>query len=215
MKFPKNFIPKKNLADKVKQLIKNPLKRKNEFDERIFHELLLGLEEFAKTQAPSLMLTYKVAQGIASQIDYTKKHIEKLTNSMNLEHNMSKFNGYYLSALVNKIIKEDDIINVTLKDGFHGIGALQKKGILVVKGNVGQYCGMDQRGGEIIIHGNVDKGLGMNMLGGKIIVYGNVDYGVGFCMRGGEIYVFGEIRSIGKNCNGKIYKNNQRIRPTS
>lgn len=73
------------------------------------------------------------------------------------------------------------------------------KGMIEVKGSVGEYAGgayrgsvKGMKGGTIIVRGSAGNELGCFMRGGLIKVYGNVGQFVGMHMRKGTIYIQGD-----------------------
>ena len=158
-----------------------------------------------------------IASALLKGVNYTIKDIEELCPILSQSYaNETNSIGIFISAAINKIIKETDTINLD----FAGIevnylGYCLTRGNLIIKGSVGGYTGQSMRSGSITIHGNAGGNTGCSMQSGSItihgnsedatgrfmkdgsiIVDGNADSFTGFCSEGGEIKVNGEIKGI-------------------
>ncbi|MBU4502540.1 MAG: hypothetical protein KKA79_08130, partial [Nanoarchaeota archaeon] len=96
--------------------------------------------------------------------------------------------GFYLSALINKIIQPDDVITLNITEEVDGLGTKLQHGTLIVNGDVGDD-------------------VGHAMAGGKLIVKGNIASSVGYCMEGGEIHINGCMEDFQEDSilKGKLY----------
>lgn len=121
--------------------------------------------------------------------------------------------GIYLSALLNRVIKESDVIQLDIKpteDDF-AIGLLMNLGMFLPRGKlvfngdaVIGAVGYGMNGGEIIVNGNCRGEPAQSMKRGKITIEGDIlddhyrnTYGVAYGMEGGTLIVKG---------NAKIFK---------
>ena len=171
-----------------------------------------ALEEFAKLNDYEDDIS--TASALLKGVNYTIKDIEELCPILSQSYaNETTSIGIFISAAINKIIKETDTIVLD----FAGIevnylGYCLTRGNLIIKGSVGGYTGQSMQSGSITIHGNSEDATGRFMKDGSIIVDGNADSFTGFCSEGGEIKVNGEIKGIGKYaeaaifCKGKMVK---------
>ncbi|MBU4502376.1 MAG: hypothetical protein KKA79_07295, partial [Nanoarchaeota archaeon] len=188
MKFPKSFIPDKDLKNNIEKLIKEPKKNKT-FSELGVEYLIQSCDEFLTDQKRKDMFAGRsIAKRIADEIIYTKQELEELSKRITVKKETDRQLGIYLSFLVNKIIKEKDIIKLTLKHELKYIGTKLSRGTLIVKGNVGKYSGWCMTGGELIIEGNA-KSAGWFMRGGHYTLKGNAIGDVGAGMADGYITV--------------------------
>jgi len=214
MKLPKTFRPEKNLEEKTAQLmddshvidrysrvrVKNLLKYCDEF-------LKVAEEEDARRSN-----VYNLAKNFARDLDYTMLDVEELAKRLKDTFFGNCCQGFYLSALINKIITDDKPVILNPVGNLDGLGAYLQKGSLVVHGKIGMYLGYGMEGGNIEVHGDVCAGAGYKMKGGIIRVEGNT-MRLGYEMHGGEIYVNGHIELIPNSCKGKIYEYGKLIWP--
>ncbi len=103
-------------------------------------------------------------------------------------------NGIFLSSLINySEEKKFEIVTAHLVKEMGWIGCFNKKS-LVVKGNAGFATGTRMEKGIIKIMGDAGKYIGG-------------------ASEGGKIHVSGRIRSIGQDCEAKIYRKGKLIWP--
>ena len=113
------------------------------------------LEEFAKSNTYEDVLS--IASTLLKGVDYTIKNIEDLCPRLSLSYTKETYSiGIFISAAINKIIKETDTIVLD----FAGIevnylGYNLPCGNLIIKGNAGKYTGGSSEGGEIKVNGKI------------------------------------------------------------
>jgi len=197
MKLPKTFIPKK------KQNINRLLKPKEEkADEFALETILESLNNYIKYKDifASLHNQYETCKKIIENLvnvektSYSKKEIEELSKDITIDDLTQHMAGIYFSALVNKIITDNEIITLNFEKQLSGLGVYLPKGTLIIQGDAGNHTGN-------------------SMTGGKIIVKGNAGDYTGCWMKDGEIHVEGEIKSVAKLCEGKVYQKGRRKYP--
>ena len=157
---------------------------------------------------------FSTASVLLKGVDYTIKNIEDLCPRLSLSYTKETYSiGIFISAAINKIIKETDTIVLD----FAGIevnflGYNLPCGNLIIKGSVGNDTGNHMQSGSITICGNAGICTGCSMKGGSIIVDGNAGSFTGDYSESGEIKVNGEIKGISNNakaaifCKGKMVK---------
>lgn len=205
MKIPKVFIPE-NVN--IEKLLTKP---KYDYDENTVLTLLGKCEKFLWELEDSyeldkkLDMVYGVGKGLAGETSFTEWDVNELSKRIIVKHDLARYSGFYLSALVNKIIKKFDQIELEPHEELFGLGAYLKTGKLIVRGDVGYFAGAFMSGGVCIIDGNTGNRSGNGMAGGKLIIYKNAGKDTGDFMTGGEIRVDENIGSISPNCRGKMY----------
>ncbi len=136
---------------------------------------------------------FSTASTLLKGVNYTIKDIEELCPILSQSYaNETTSIGIFISAAINKIIKETDTIVLD----FAGIevnylGYCLTRGNLIIKGSVGGYTGQSMQSGSITIHGNSGDATGRSMKGGSIIVDGNAGKYTGEFMQFGSITIHG------------------------
>ena len=136
---------------------------------------------------------FSTASTLFKGVNYTIKDIEELCPILSKSYaNETNSIGIFISAAINKIIKETDTINLD----FAGIevnclGYCLTRGNLIIKGSVGGYTGHSMQSGSITIHGNAGDWTGNSMEDGSIIVDGNAGKYTGDFMQSGSITIHG------------------------
>ena len=134
-----------------------------------------------------------IASALLKGVNYTIKNIEELCPILSKSYaNETNSIGIFISAAINKIIKETDTINLD----FAGIevnclGYCLTRGNLIIKGSVGDDTGHSMQSGSITIHGNAGDRTGDSMEDGSIIVDGNAGKYTGDFMQSGSITIHG------------------------
>ncbi|MBU4501563.1 MAG: hypothetical protein KKA79_03160 [Nanoarchaeota archaeon] len=191
MKLPKSFRPVKDLEENIECLLKEP-----DYNPKIVSYLWDSCEDFLENTTDLGFLKdryycYYYGEKLAQKIDYNKTELEILSQKITITKENDKWLGIYLSALVNKIINEDDEITLTPKYPLNGIGECHKKGRLIVQGNASDYTGFYMKGGRLVVEGNANDNTGYGMVGGELVVEGNANGFTGCCMSGGRLVVEG------------------------
>jgi len=205
MKLPKVFVPEKKLEKKVEMLSKEPEQLKNNM-------LLESCKEYLiqEKKCNDFMESYELAEKITKKINPDQKDLEHLSE---LIKNEKKWLSIYFSALVNKIIDEDDIMTFNFYEQLCCLGSYLEKGTLVIEGNTGTRTGFKMKGGNIQVQGNATHWTGLYMEGGIIHIQGNAGESTGWGMKDGEIHVDGKINHIDIFCRGKIYNKGELVWP--
>lgn len=206
MKIPRICVPEgSNLDSKVKEMLNTDKSPKPMAGSLLKH--YLRLKDTLENDLTAGSIGKKV------EINYTKEDLTELSKSV-IEHEKAReYFGSYLSALVNNIIKDNDEIILKPKMELNWIGAMLKKGTLIVEGNVGHHAGDSLNCGKLVIKGNTERYLGIGLRHGLIKVYGKAGYEIGLHSTGGEIDVYGKIKSIANSCDAWIYLDGKRIWP--
>ncbi|MBU4503053.1 MAG: hypothetical protein KKA79_10745 [Nanoarchaeota archaeon] len=227
MKIPSAFRPNKELEANIEDLISDDSIR-----EKSLRAIINGYSYFLEGMKYNRNNTarYLLGLSIAKDIKYTSKGIGLFAEQ--LDKDATQSSGFYISALVNNIIKEDETITLNLNAVLSGLGAYLRKGCLEINGNflnnTGYFMqggclhiygnglnttGAEMKEGIIVIKGNLNNITGYMMKGGEIKVYGNVREDIGLRMSGGTIRINGGIENFSSNCNGNIYHNGRKIWP--
>ncbi len=215
MKIPKTFIPNKDLEETIETLLLEKPDTNN-YDKEALSRLLKSCETFVKQRNdihPYLDMVYKIGENLASRMPhFAKDDLEELSKRITAENCKDMYLGFYISALINKIVTENDIITLKLDVELYGIGAYQKKGTTTVKGNLGYFAGHFLEGATLIVEGNTGNRTGNGMKMGKIVITGGTGEDTGDFMTGGEIITYGRIKSVSSSCHGTIYSEGKKIR---
>lgn len=150
------------------------------------------LDEYNKFRKQVLMKciekAYKTGVELAEDIIYTKHDLEEFSQRIPLKRNDHVYLGVYLSALINKVITEKDVLTLNLNAELDGLGAYLERGTIIIKRGTLDYTGSFMEGGTIIVYGDVRDFTGLSMKKGRIIVRGQIKgHYTGLCMIGGEV----------------------------
>lgn len=217
MKIPKTFV-KENISDKDLKKILN-LEEDKLFNKHM-DRLVSSCDQFLSQAYGSSDVKYEIGEKIASKYLYTLENIENLSKRVLLEAvplwpNFNVKNlGFYFSALINKIITENDTVKLTLGIKPEGIGSHLAKGKIVVDSSAGGWAGAYMTGGGLVILGNAGDYIGYEMINGIIIVSGRVGGTVGYQANGGEIYADDIESMIALSCKATVYKKGKKIWPS-
>lgn len=184
---PKNFIPQKETKKFTEKLLEGKVGVFNE----TLEELLKGLETFLNGH-----ISYGHAELIAVGIEYSKADLQQFCERLgDYEEHVGFHNaGFYLSALVNKVIGKGEEIRLKLpntKKKLESVGNRMRQGKLIILGDVGDDAAYGMRGGELVIFGSTGCGVGCNMVAGKVHAY--KIGGVSRWRERGEIYEAGSL----------------------
>jgi len=167
MKLPKSFIPEKDLDSKVKNLLKEP-----DYSFKNINLLLSTCKEFLEEEVHfSHNEAYFFSLDLVKNISYSKEDIEKLSEEI-VSINYTDWLGLHFSALINKIIQNDDIITLNFHKKLTGLGTYMEKGKLIVDGDLKYITGYFMGGGEIHVNGKIEN-IAQNCEG-KIYCKGNL-----------------------------------------
>jgi len=187
MKVPKSFRLEKDLDENVKRLLKEP--KIKSYNPVIVEELLDLSKEFLQTRKGFYQNWYNQAIKLTRGIRYSLKDVEGLSRKIRVENEKSRDLGMYLSALINKVITENDKITLTLEEKLNFIGTYQEKGTITVEGDANDHTGYGMKGGKITVKGDAEYYTGRWMQGGELTVKGNTNNYTGYGMKGGKITV--------------------------
>ncbi len=211
MRIPKIFLPERNIS--IEDLLrKHELnkyeynKHKYDYDKNNVKALLENCQKFVWELGDySLTKVYNIGKGLAGKTSFTAWDVNELSKRITVKYDSERYLGFYLSALVNKIIKEFDQIELEPREELFGLGAYLPTGKLIVRGNMRYFAGTFMSGGVCIIDGNTGNRTGNGMTGGRLVIYGDAGKDTGIFMTDGTIIVDGNIGSIDSTCKGKIY----------
>lgn len=197
MKFPKTFRPEKGLDEKIKYLLDSAGFENSHASPIRVRDLMLNAAKFMserdKANAVSLD-SCKLAEEIVQDMEYYNKYDLEYFARVITEDNSNRHLGEYISALLNKIIQEDEIICLELREPLDYLGYKLERGTLVIKGDAGNALGSSNNGGKIIVDGNARDSVGFQMKKGCIIVNKDVKDYLGLDIYGGEIHVGGDAK---------------------
>lgn len=193
MKLPQSFIPKKDLDREMERLLKEP----DINHPKRLPQLLENCKFFLEEQKDLWYLNeiYNIAEDTVKYICYAQEDLEQLVKKVKINQKQDLRLGFYFSALINKIIKEGDLITLDLNEILlQGLGTSFEKGTLRIIGGTGYDTGFKMKGGLLIVNGNTGHNTGLHMVGG-------------------EIRVYEKIESIATGCEGTIYQNDKKVCP--
>ncbi len=214
MKIPKTFKPEKNLEKNIERLLSEKPNLKN-YNETTVGMLLKNCKTFLDKQfhITELSEVYKMGEDLVKKLDFTKEDVEEVSQRIEVNNDDYKYAGFYLSALINKIITEQDVINLKFDVELFGVGSYLKTGKLIIDGYVGHFLGHCMEGGEIITKKDAGNNVGNGMQAGKIIINGDVGCSTGIFSEGGDIIVYGNIEKIADSCKARIHKWGKQVWP--
>lgn len=216
MKIPKTFIPEKNLDRTLETLLLENQDSEGFGDKKAVAALLTSFDTFTKQRLAVFYSTeeiYNVGKKIADQMThFTKDDLEGLSRRLNAKNCNDLFLGLYISALINRIINENDTVTLHLDVPLNWIGAYQEKGTTAINGDLGYFTGLFLQGGTLLVEGNTGHRTGNGMEAGKIVITGRTGEDTGDFMKGGEIITYGPIKAVSSNCRGTIYSMGKRLR---
>jgi formylmethanofuran dehydrogenase subunit C len=215
MKIPKTFIPNKDLEETIEMLLLEKPDTDN-YDKKTVSMLLRSCSAFTKQRNnihPYLEDIYQLGGKLANMMPhFAKDDLEELSKRITAENCQDMYLGFYISALINKIVTENDMVTLRLDVELYGIGAYQKKGTTTVKGDLGYFAGHFLEGATLIVEGNTGNRTGNGMKMGRIVITGEAGEDTGDFMKGGEIITYGRIKSVSSSCHGTIYSEGKRLR---
>jgi len=217
MKIPRIFIPNKDLEETIETLLLEKTDENN-YDKEALSRLLKSFGTFTKQLEkenirPYLDEIYKIGERLSDRMPhFTKDDLEELSKRLASKDNLNLYSGFYLSALINKIITENDIITLNINLELYGIGAYQKKGTTTVKGDLGYFAGHFLEGATLIVEGDTGNRTGNGMKIGRIVITGGTGEDTGDFMSGGEIIAYGKVKSVSSDCKGTIYSQGKKLR---
>jgi len=186
MKLPKTFVPRKSLDKDLEELLRK------DYDPKSVDELILKCEEFIRlVNEPESGSIYEITKKLARKTNCNKADLQVLYNRIIVEDHWL---GFYLGALVNKVIGEDDTIIIKPANQFNAIMSFLKRGTVIIENDVGTWAGS-------------------HMEGGRLIIEGNAGYFLGSFSKGGIIEVYGKIDGLPNCCQATIYQNEKKIWP--
>ncbi|MCL4365110.1 MAG: hypothetical protein M1569_01210 [Candidatus Marsarchaeota archaeon] len=164
------------------------------------------------------------------RITYTLTDIEKICPKIEINDNT----GYFISAAINKIIKESDTVTLDFNGAKvdHVAHHLQK-GHVILNGPAGDYVGWGMSGSaKLTINGSAGDSAGLVMSGSasltingsagnragqgmfrsaKLTIKQNAGNAVGGYSSGGTIEIEGDIGSIADSCKAEVYHNEEKV----
>ncbi len=217
------FDPKKDISDIfekgqkiIDKEIKEPIERitESEFKERVREILIKNFHD--KTTFINLDEGYKTACSLVPNMQYTLEDVINLFNEFqeSKEFYIKERFGIYISALINRAIKESDIVELNVKNDSrldHYLGLFLPRGTIILNGC--KVCphdtnfsklGYGLNGGKLIINGDYQGSIGHRMKAGTLEVRGNLsdnNYkdGPGFEMEGGLLQIDGDYKTMDRS----------------
>ncbi len=220
MKIPKTFTSEKNLDKTIKKLILNkPVLRP--YNETTVTMLLKSCGKFMEKQKVTLNLSevYNTGKDLAEKINFTKNDLEELVQRITLYdtidygHHEDAYTGFFISALVNKIIEENEELILKPDARLYGLGAYLKTSKLIIEGESGYFLCHCMEDGEVVINGNAGDNAGNGMRGGKLTINGDAGNDVGSFTEAGDIIVYRSIGKIAETCKARIYQWGKQVWP--
>ena len=227
LKLPKSFRPKKDLDEKIENLIKGEYSNVDSY-----HALSKAGSDFLELQKyEDCGTTYVIAEEFASNLHYGLDDVKNYAESIKIGPAVENL-GFFISALINQHIKRGERIELNLEYPLSGLGAKFKEGGFTVFGDVGSdfgygmkggqiqttrsagyFAGLEMEGGNLIINKNAGIHLGCRMTGGELCAWENVYGDIGNEMEGGIITIHREMDKVHPTCKGSIYHKYMRIWP--
>ncbi|MBU4501823.1 MAG: hypothetical protein KKA79_04470 [Nanoarchaeota archaeon] len=189
IKIPGTFRPKKSLDKNIESLLKEAEKG---YKSRDVDELKKTSSQFLLENNCSMIdckIVYDRASAMIENLEYTLKDVEEL--SRRTEIGVSIILGLYISALINRIITEKDIVTLSPNEKLSCLGIYMPKGTMIIQRDVNNYVGAFMKSGNIMVKGNAMEYSGHHMKGGSIEILGNVTNHTGSGNEGGKITVDG------------------------
>jgi hypothetical protein len=140
---------------------------------------------------------YKEACKLASSVNYKLEDLKDLSwmEKYASHEGFEECGGAFLSALINKVIEDGDILEIKTPYCFYGLGTELSKGKVIIHGNV-HSAGEYMKSGQLVVNGNGGNHVGAYMEGGVLIVNGNVEDDAGEYMKGGTLIIRGNAGAL-------------------
>lgn len=231
MRIPGLFIPEyESLKRKTQELLTRRPRRRQE--PPALKELLQGCETFLRRQEKKdvFLEKYNTAMSVTRSMKYTKHDVKKLAEKIGDRYPDEFFLGFYLSALINRIITEKDHIVLPLDTELSGLGSYLPRGRVEVEWSACSYTGNHMKGGELIIQGDTTSFTACYMEGGLLKTRKMIDYACYFMSGGkavteeitglepgcgmekkGELWITKSTTRISRSCEGTVYLKNKKI----
>lgn len=159
MKISKLFIQEKDLNNGIERLLSGNLKISEDstYNHQAVSKLLKNLKPFLENAKKEMLLWNIYNKGIEliKEIEFAKEDIEEVSRRIIAYQPEEEYLGFYLSALVNKTVTEEDTITLKLEHPLSGIGAFLKKGKIIIEGDTKHYLAYKMQDGELIIKGEL------------------------------------------------------------
>lgn len=208
MNIPKGFAPKTNEKNLI-QLIEG-----SKIHKIRVNKLLQSCEEFIREGGSRQSINwYELGKDLSEKIEYTKYDLEGLSKKLEIKWPQDPLLGFYLSALVNKIITAQDFIILKPKLKLVGLGTYLERGVLRIEQDLNSFAGTRMKGGTLIIDGSVNYNAGEGMQGGFLQIHKCAGRNLGQNSKGGIIRVYGTISDISPNCKAKVYLKKEQVWP--
>ncbi|MBM3200379.1 hypothetical protein FJZ53_05555 [Candidatus Woesearchaeota archaeon] len=217
MKIPELFLQEKGLNERVDRLLKHSAKNHTKTVERIICQCEYFLEQEQGVNGDN---KYIIGRTLANQIFYTKRDVEEfskvlmkdpiLSNVLEQESGL----GFFFSALINKVLKKKEKINLHMGGKINGMGAYLERGELLVHGDVHNWAGFFLNGGTVKILGSARDYTAHGMNKGRLYVKDNLGGTVGYQAIGGEI-LFDNFDggTVAMSCQANVYLKEKKIWP--
>lgn len=198
MRIPKIFVSEKEKRFNKRAYVKSKASKN-------LDGLLKSCEKFLEKQKnmQGIEAKYETGFGVAEEdrmwytkLCYTKKDLQNLVEELTVDEKNDCHLGVYVSVLLNKLIREKDVIVLKPKAMLTGLGTGLKTGTLIIKGDVADQTGLYLCGGKIIVEGNAENATGSGMTLGEIELRGNAKYFTGRGLRGGRITVLKSVKGF-------------------
>jgi formylmethanofuran dehydrogenase subunit C len=206
MKIPKTFV-KENISDEDLKKILNI--EEDKLFSKHMDRLVSSCDQFLSQTYGGAEVKYEIGEKTANKYIYNLEDVENLSKRILLtpvwDDSEPEILGFYFSAMINKIIKENDTVNLTLCTKLDGIGSRLAKGTVTVDSNAGSWVGWHMTGGKLKILGDIKDYIAYRMEGGIIIVTGKAGGSVGYQANRGELYINEIEGSITMSCMASVY----------
>ena len=215
MKVPKTFVQEKGSEKALEKVL-------NYQEDCLFNKkiecLLSSCYKFLDLKYGNPKAKYDTGKKFTERLDYTLGDIENLSKRISLDPPWGEFEaedlGFYFSALINNVIKENDTVSLTLGIRLSGVGAYLIRGNTIVYGSVGDWTGKNMDASKLNVFGDAKDYTGYEMTNGIIVISGKTGGLVGYQAKGGEIYVNDIESMIAMSCEASVYKKGEKIWPT-
>jgi formylmethanofuran dehydrogenase subunit C len=188
-------------------------------DKKRIKKMLLASFNNTAIKSYPLDKSYEDALALIPEIYYSLDDVVDLIKDQQENNIFHCFGsaGIYLSALLNRVIKDSDVIRIDIKPAegnsekrlLMNLGMYLPRGKLIFNGDaVIGAIGYGMNGGEIIVKGNCKGEPAQSMKRGKITIEGDIlddhfrdTYGVAYGMEGGKLIVKGNVKIFERTGN--------------
>jgi hypothetical protein len=165
------------------------------YSDYLHHFTEVGVPDFKDCfkREGALQGCYDAAKGATNSINCSRDDVLRFAERLYSESDgpvspEKLLHGPYLAALINKVIADDDVMEIRTKYSLPCLGAYLERGTLKIVGDAGYCAGYQMSGGRLEIIGDSGEFSGKKMSRGDIVISGYAR-DIGDQMSGGNIIV--------------------------